>query len=549
MLNKKLLLLVDSVTYYQILAMRIVIFIFLFALAKFGFSQDLKSGGKLKPEQANMDIRHYTISLDVDPDKQTIDGFVLIDLQLLKPGNRLILDLWNGYTVKSVLVNGKSVGFDHSNDLITMNSPVEWPAGKTTIKVLYGGKPGIAERAPWTGGIQWSKDGQGNHWIAQTCQGEGAKIFFPCKDHPSDEPNEGADMIITVPRGLTAVGPGILQKSSTKKNKTSWHWKTNYTISNYCLVFNIGKFTTVQREYTTVKGNKVPMIFYVLEEHKDKGPHLLEMLERTTKILEKYFGEYPWAKERIGLCETPHLGMEHQTNIAYGNKFNYTKVGGEDFDWLMNHEFGHEWWANKVSNRDWAHMWIQEGICTYGDNLYYRDMEGEESYMKRMRQIARTQNSPIPIVRGEEVDSDSAYKGPIYGKGAFFMHTLRYVVGDDIFFPTLLKLATDPLYTYDSTVTTADVEKLFSTASGKNLKELFHLFLYTANKLEIKVSQTAENKYLVQLLNYEGVLPIDVTTDTGTQKIEVNKKGVSVSSNSMIQVDPAVWYLKRVIYE
>lgn len=527
-----------------------VFILFVFAvLTQYSLAQNLKSGGKLKPEQANMDIRHYTISLDVDPNQQTIDGFVLIDLLLLKPGNRLLLDLWNGYTVKQVLVNGKQASFEHANDLISINNTIDWPAGKTNIKVLYGGKPGIAERAPWTGGIQWAKDGQGNHWIAQTCQGEGAKIFFPCKDHPSDEPNEGADMMITVPKGLTAVGPGLLQKSITKKNKTTWHWKTNYTISNYCLVFNIGKYTTVKRDYTTVKGNKVPMLFYVLEEHADKGPHLLEMMERTTQVLEKYFGEYPWVKERIGLCETPHLGMEHQTNIAYGNKFTYTKVGGEDFDWLLNHEFGHEWWANKVSNRDWAHMWIQEGICTYGDNLYFRELEGEESYMKRMRQIARSQNSPIPIVRGEEVDSDSAYKGPIYGKGAFFMHTLRYVIGDEIFFPTLKKLATDPQFTYDNTVTTADVEKLFSTASGKNLNELFHLFLYTPDKLEIKVTQTAEDKYLVKLVNFEGVLPIDIGYDIGIQRMNIDKKGITVTSKTMIQVDPYVWYLKKVVFE
>lgn len=346
-----------------------------------------------------------------------------------------------------------------------------------------------------------------------------------------------------------AVGPGLLQKSSTKNNKTTWHWKTNYTISNYCIVFNVGKYKPVTRDYTTIEGNKVPMIFYVLEDHQDKAPHLLEMMERTTKVLEKYFGEYPWVKERIGLCETPHLGMEHQTNIAYGNKFQYTKVGGEDFDWLLNHEYGHEWWANKVSNKDWAHMWIQEGICSYGDNLYYRELEGEESYLKRMRQIGRTQNSTIPIVRGEQVDSDSAYKGPIYGKGAFFMHTLRYVIGDEIFFPTLKKLATDSQYTYHNMVTTGDVEKLFSTASGQNLKPLFDFYLYTAQKLEIRVKQTADDKYMVQLLNYDAPLPIDIVTDAGTQRTTIDKKGVSITSKTYPQIDPIMYYIKKVTLE
>ena len=291
------------------------------------------------------------------------------------------------------------------------------------------------------------------------------------------------------------------------------------------------------------------MVFYVLEEHIEKAPHLLEMLERTCRILEKYFGEYPWVKEKIGLCETPHLGMEHQTLIAYGNKFQYTKLGGEDFDWLLNHEFGHEWWGNKVTNSDWAHMWIQEGICSYGDALYYRDMEGEASYQARMRQMARSQNSNIPVVRGEEVDSDSAYQGPIYGKGAFFMHTLRYVIGDAVFFPTLKKLATDPQYTYDHVVQTSDVEKLFSNASGKNLKPLFDFYLYTAQKLEILVKQTADDKYLVQFINFDSPLPIDISTDNGTNRMTIDKKGILITSKTMPLIDAGIFYLKKVILE
>jgi aminopeptidase N len=166
-----------------------------------------------------------------------------------------------------------------------------------------------------------------------------------------------------------------------------------------------------------------------------------------------------------------------------------------------------------------------------------------------MRQTGRQQNSNIPIVRGEEVDSDSAYKGPIYGKGAFFMHTLRYVIGDEIFFPTLKKLATDAQYTYDNPVHTRDVEQLFSKASGKDLKPLFEFYLYTAQKLEIRVRQTADDKYLVQLLNFDTPLPIDIMTDAGTSRMTVDKKGITVTSKTMIQVDPRFFYLKKIILE
>ncbi len=514
-----------------------------------GNAQNLRSGGKLDPIQANMDIRHYTISLNVDPTTQSIDGYTETKLNLAEPADQLLFDLTQVLQVKKIWVDGKEQKFEHNDHriLITGNSPFK--AGSHKVKIAYGGKPAIAERAPWVGGFQWEKDSRGNDWIAISCQGEGAKIYFPCKDHPSDEPNEGADLFITVPKGLTVAGPGLLKKTTHAKNKSTFHWKTNYTISNYCILFNVGKYKLVTRDYTTVDGNKVPMHFYVLEENEAKAAHHLELLETSCRVLEKYFGEYPWAKEKIGIAETPHLGMEHQTMNAYGNKFRYAKLGGKDFDWLMHHEFGHEWWANKVTNTDWAHMWIQEGICTYGDALIVRDLDGEEAYQKRMQQTARNASNKLPIVQGDEIDSDQTYHGDIYGKGAFFMHTLRFVMGDEIFFPTLKKLATDPQYTYDNTVVTSDVEKLFSSAYGKSLQPLFKLFLYTTDKLEIGVKQTGDETYVVKLNNLDMAIPLEVQSDSGVQRITVDNKGVTVKSKSLILIDPKVFYLKKVIYE
>ena len=513
-------------------------------------AQNLKSGGKLKPEQAIIDIRHYTLVLDVDPENKTINGYTEIDLNLLQSTGSLLFDLWHGLAIKQVWVNGKTTGFTHTaDDLVNILLKQEIAPGKVKVKIAYGGTPAIAERAPWVGGFQWEKDSKGNPWIAITCQGEGAKIFFPCKDHPSDEPNEGADMMITVPKGLVVAGPGLLQKVTTKKEKVTYHWKTNYTISNYCILFNVAKYKVVKRVYTTVGGNKVPMEYYVLEENEFMAEKLLDLFEQSCRILEKYFGEYPWVNERIAASETPHLGMEHQTNIAYGNKYKFIKVGDKDFDWLLHHEFGHEWWANKVTNRDWAHMWIQEGICVFGDAMATRELAGEDAYLKRMQETARKIQNRLPVVRGEAVDSDSAYNGDIYGKGAFFMHTLRYVMGDELFFATLKKLATDPQYTYDNTVITADVEQLFSSAYKKSMQPLFQLFLYTTNKLEIHVKRTDENKYVVKLLNLDMPLPINILTDTGIQRFVVDKNGITITSKTALQVDPDVYYFKKVIFE
>lgn len=537
----------NDLTFYKYQPMRILTTLFIL-LSIAGFSQNLKSGGPLKPEQAIMDIRHYTIALDIDPVNQSIKGYGETDLILTKSTDVLLFDFWHGLKVTAVSVNGKEKTFQHGeDDLIRIDQPLE--AGKVKVKIEYEGKPGIAERAPWTGGFQWEKDSKGHPWIAVTCQSEGGKIFFPCKDHPSDEPNEGADLILTVPEGLVAAGPGLLIKQTTKKGKTTFHWKTNYTISNYCLVFNVGKYKKLTRAYTTIEGNQVPMEYYVLEENEAKGAHLLERLERTAHVLEKYFGEYPWVKEKIGLCETPHLGMEHQSLIAYGNKYQYTQVGGEDFDWLLNHEFGHEWWANKVTNRDWAHMWIQEGICSFGDALYIRELDGEEAYLRRMANTALQTQNRAPLVQGDEVDSDQAYQGDIYGKGAFFMHTLRYVIGDEKFFPALKKLATDPKYTYDNTVVTDDVQAVFTEAHGKSVQPLFDLFVYSTNKLEISLKKVNATTWQAHLINLDMEIPVEVTTDAGVKKIFLSKTPVKFESKMLPVIDEKVYYLKKVILE
>ena len=292
------------------------------------------------------------------------------------------------------------------------------------------------------------------------------------------------------------------------------------------------------------------MEFYVLKEHADKAEYHLTLFENSARVLEKYFGEYPWVEEKMAIAETPHLGMEHQTMNAYGNKFRYTKVGGKDFDWLLHHEFGHEWWANKVTNRDWAHMWIQEGICSFGDAMYFREYEGEESYLRRMQKTAVNTQNEFPIVRGEDgINSGLAYHGDIYGKGAFFMHTLRYIIGDETFFPALKKLATDPQYTYLNTVTTDDVDNLFSSAYGKSLTPVFNLFLRTTQKLQILVKQTDTDKYKITLENLNIPLPLDVITDKGRSTITTDNKGVEINSSTPPVIDPDVYYLKRVVFE
>jgi len=356
-------------------------------------------------------------------------------------------------------------------------------------------------------------------------------------------------MLITVPKDLVVAGPGVLQGVKKHGETATYHWKTNYTINNYSILFNVGDYKVFSRPYTTVNGTKTTVLFYVLSEHAAQAERFLDVFVKTIHEQEKYFGEYPFAKEKIAMVETPHLGMEHQTMVAYGNKFRYTKIGGEDYDWLMHHEFGHEWWGNKVTAKDWADYWIHEGICSFGDALYTREFEGEAAYNKIFqRSIFGIQNN-LPVVQHPDMDEEAAYINDIYSKGAFFMHTLRYVMGDSLFFPALKKFVTSPQYTYDNLVSTDDVEQFFTKEAGRDLKPLFDLYLRTTDKLDVHIKTLPGNKYLVQLQNIGIQLPLDITADGVTKRVMVDKKGLRIDSKSLPVIDPEVFYIKKVIIE
>ena len=509
----------------------------------------LSSGGKLNPLQAIMDIRHYTIALDVNIDNKSIKGYTEVELILSKPTDTLLLDLVHLYQVDHVQVNKKMVHFEHKNDKIYITDNKSFAQGKQIIRIEYGGIPPVAVKPPWQGGFTWTTDKKGNPWIAINCQKEGGRLYFPCKDHPSDEPNEGVDMLITVPNNLVVAGPGLLKEVIHKKNKLTYHWKTNYTISNYCVVFNIGKYVVKSKDYTTILGNVVPIQFYVLEEDTAEANKILELKERDSKILEKYFGEYPWVKEKIGICEVPNSGMEHQTMITFQNKFVYSTIGGHDYSANLFHEYAHEWWANKVTNKDWAHMWIQEGIATYAEALIHLELGGEAAYNEIIAAHRRSIKYKKPMVGGDELSEDETYAfTDIYSKGSFFMHSLRYVIGDDLFFPTLKKLATDPKYTYDNFVTTGDVEALFSNETKRDLKPFFDFYTRTTNVLDIVIKETGYHKYLIKINNYFMDLPFEIAGSNGTIRTIIPKEGFTILSTTPPLVDPNSFYLKKVTY-
>ena len=514
-------------------------------------SRDLSyvtSGGKLHPLQAIMDIRHYTIALDIDIANRSFKGSTEVNLNLSEKTNTILLDLIHFYTITQIKVNNKVVAFEQKEDKIFIKSANGFEKGNQKVLVEYNGIPPVAIKPPWDGGFTWAKDSNGNDWVSINIQAEGGKMYFPCKDHPSDEPNEGVDVKIIVPKNLVVAGPGLLQSVTTKKNKSTYFWKTNYTISNYCILFNIGKYKVAKDMYTTILGNTVPIEYYVLEVDTAQAKKVIEVKKRDTKILEKYFGEYPWVKEKIGVAEVPNSGMEHQTMITFDNKFIYKQVGGQEYSANLFHEYAHEWWANKVTNKDWGHMWIQEGIATYAEAMAMLELGGEAAYDEIIAGHRRgSKNAHAVVPAGEGISEKEVYSGgDIYTKGSFFMHSLRYLIGDEIFFPTLKKLATDPQYTYDNFVTTQDVEKLFSTASGKDLKPFFDFYLRTTDVLDLNVKETGFQKYQLKINNFFMPIPMEITANGKTNRMVIPKEGITVSSATPPQLDAKGFYLKKI---
>jgi aminopeptidase N len=532
------------------LLMKYILFVALLFSLFVSQAQQMSSGGKLHPLQAIMDIRHYTIALEVDMQQQAISGYTEVDLLLNQTTDTLLLDLVNQFTITKITVNNQTVSFIHQNNRIFITQPGGFAKGKQTVKVVYAGSPAVAVKPPWQGGFSWSKDSKGKPWLAINCQFEGGKIYYVCKDHPSDEPDDGVDFMITVPKGLVVAGPGLLQKVTQQKNNTvTYHWKTRYPISNYCTLFNIGNYKVVSREYTSINGNIVPVQFYVLEQDTAHAKEVIDIRIRDTRILEKYFGEYPWIKEKIGIAQVANSGMEHQTMITFGGNFTFATVGGQPYSANLYHEFAHEWWANKVTNKDWAHMWIQEGIATYAEALGYRDLAGEDAYQELIfKHWTRIKNEK-PLVQGKEINSVDTYSSDLYFKGSFFMHSLRYLMGDSLFFPTLKKLSTDPRYTYHNLVITEDVEELFSRESGRNLQPLFDLYLRTTQKLDFMVKQTQLNSYQIKLQNLSMPLPVDITTSAGTQRLIVTGEGLLLKSTTPPIIDAKGFYFKKVTWE
>lgn len=527
--------------------MKKLLILLLIGLPAIAFAQRPSSGGPLNELQAAMDIKYYELDLKLDPEQKTLSGEVGILFEQLTTQTHWELDLMNAYKIESIMSDNKSLPFTHENGKITIpfdGSLVENGMVKLTVK--YGGLVRIAPNPPWEGGFTFKKSPNGNHWIGLSCQNDGADIFMPCKDQPSDKP-DSVRMSISVPIGYQAIGNGLLESVVEFENEEIiYTWVTRYPINNYSINFTIGKFANYSTTYTSVDNNPVKVDVYLLEENADKLQTMAELSIDNLKHHEQYFGEYPFAKEKFGLVETPYLGMEHQTINAYGNEYRFTVTQGKTYDWLLLHELGHEWWANKVTASDWADFWIHEGICAFSDALYLYTNFGWDEYWKKMSQTRNNVANQKPIVMGREVNSVAAYHPDIYGKGAFVLHMLWQMLGDDLFFGILYDLANTTESTYLNGITTEDFVNLVNEKSGEDYTNFFAFFMNTTEMPEVIVREGEEGEYSISIPNINFSIPMEVHTEEGVKIMELSKQPISILTNQRPVVDPEGIFLRKV---
>lgn len=472
--------------------------------------------GQLTPLRTCYDVHFYELDVAIDPEKRSIAGSNAIHLIARTDFDRMQVDLFSNMVIDSIIWRGRSLSYTRRHHAVFVSIPSLVRKGdREVVTVHYHGLPTTAKSAPWDGGFVWQKDSRGKHHIGVACEELGASSWWPNKDHLSDEP-DSMRMHFTAPNGLMAVGNGQLITRLVNKTHTRWTWGVRNPINNYNVSVNIGDFAHLRDHYFNGK-DSLQLNYYVLRENLEKARSHFQQVKPMLGIFEAAFGPYPFYEDGYALIETPYAGMEHQSGIAYGNKFMKGYLGrypdDMDFDYIIIHETGHEWWGNSVSMNDIADMWVHESFCTYAESVF---VEGKYGYDKMIRYLIYQKDfigndSPILGVEGFNAKGNGR---DMYYKGAWMLHTLRSLVNDDERFKAMLKaVATEFRH---RNVDGRQVIAFINQYLGMNLDAFFGQYLKQANlpALEFRRSQGALRlKWKAAEKGF--VMPIEFTSESG----------------------------------
>jgi aminopeptidase N len=453
--------------------------------------QILSSGGELPLSMAAYDVRHYDLDVLIDPNERRIEGVSSVMVEILEPIATFEINLDNRLDILSVTSDGADCSFRHAGGIVLVDLPVPWGAGERhTVTFTYGGRPKVALRPPWIDGFVWSETPSGAPWIGVTGQGDGGDNWWPCKDHPSDEPDEGMDIAITFPSGLVGLSNGrLVDEIDNGDGTTTTRWRVSYPINNYLVTVNIAPYVRIEEPYLGIDGTlEETLVFWSIPEYEQYARTMWRQMPRILEVLGRRFGEYPFFEDKFAVAHAPYYGMEHQTLVAYGALFTDNAYG---FDDLLLHEVAHEWWGNKVTVSDWADFWLQEGFATYAEAIFVLDTVGEQRYLDYMSRLRQRVDNRHPLIRGQNLTSAAAYSDDIYFKGAWVLHSLRWLLGDDDFFEVIWRFSNDPEFAY-GLVSSDDLVNLVRVVSGREIGWFWDRYLYRAEEPSWRVKRRLE---------------------------------------------------------
>ena len=477
--------------------------------------------GSITPERAWWDLTYYHLDIKVNPDEKFISGKNTIHYKVLENQSVMQIDLQPPLKMTRVTQNGEDLEVKHDGNahFVTLSEPRNIN-DINSVTVHYEGNPHEAKNAPWDGGVSWKTDNNDNHFIATSCQGLGASVWWPNKDHMYDEVDSML-ISVNVPKDLTNVSNGRLRSIEEFTDTKTFNWFVKNPINNYGVNINIGDYVNFSEVYDGMAGN-LDMNYYVLRDNLEKAKEHFKDAPKMMKAFEHWFGQYPFYADSFKLVEVPYLGMEHQSSVTYGNQYKKGYLGrdlsgtgwGLKFDFIIIHEAGHEWFANNITNIDIADMWIHEGFTAYSENLfldYYYGKEASADYVIGTRKNIRNDK---PLIGHYNVNNEGS--SDMYYKGANMLHTLRQLIEDDEKWRQILRKMNVKFY--HQTVTTQQIENFISNESGIDLTEFFNQYLRTIKvpTLEYSINNKAL-KYRWTNIVDKFDMPIQVTVGNKEQ--------------------------------
>lgn len=508
------------------------------------------------PEQAAFDVQFYDLDLEVFPETQRIAGTLTVQARVEQPLRQLVLDLDTLLKVSQVKAGAQTLTMERKTGTLWIDLGRTYPPGETVeVAVSYAGSPMKApiRHGTWSDGFHWDTTAAGAPWLSIVSVLNGADIWWPCKDHPSDEPDSMA-LHITVPNLFTVAANGQLRSvEAVGDNKKRFHWFVSTPINNYDVTINVAPYVELRDQYLSTSGDTIPVFFWVLPEHESQGRKLLPQFSEHLHFFEKHLGPYPFRTDKYGVAETSFYGMENQSIISYGAPFRDNEYG---FDLLHFHELAHEWWANQITAPDWKDWWIHESLATYLEAIYVEDLHGLRAYHTYMGKKRRGIRNRLPVAPTSPQTSREIYNGDIYSKGAWILHTMRYLMGRDKLLETFRKITyptPEAEKIQDGThcrfVTTDGFREALEAVSGQELQWLFDVYFHQPVLPQLKVERQPQSLKLCWEVPDERPFPMPVEVRiNGKIRVlfmETPCQEIPLSGEERVEVDPWNWILKK----